>query len=187
MKACPDQYEKLMLDVHNELSPREQAEWQAHLAHCLGCRTEHSAMKKMLRDVCDQIPAATLAPDRADSMTRNILTLTAKPSGGWWRKWLGRATPRWIPALATASVCLIMLTWFGYTVIKPTGVTNTGGVITAQIPKEDLEIINNLYLLKEMDALNKLVQAVDFYEYGPPKPHDLLEGAGPRKQAKGYV
>ena len=91
--------------------------------------------------------------------------------------------------MAMASVFLFFFAWFGYNALKPGAPSSmTASIpVAEEISSEDLEVLSNLDLLKEMDDLNKLVEAVDFHDYGPPKPVDNMKKRTQNSMMQRYV
>ena len=74
-----------------------------------------------------------------------------------------RLSQRLIPALTTACLLLIIMSWFGLKEFRKFGILSTSPQTTfeEQINRNDLEVVKNLEFLKEMEDVEKLVKHLD--------------------------
>lgn len=172
MKCCPEYEEMLVLDAHGELGSNARGGWEAHLRECRACREELLRLTGMLGEVRETLrhPAVTQAD--SENVVRSVraeLSGEKKATGGW-REFLFANPRRLMPAMASLCVVVIALYLFGLrTVEGPTRVqTESDSKPWAELKTEDLEIIKNMDLLREMDWVQRLVQNLDESDDGPP-------------------
>ena len=90
--------------------------------------------------------------------------LTHNPGLPWWQKYLDFRPPRFMPTAAMAIVLIITVGVIGYVNqsrnngLPPVSVNQNEELMLSD---KDLEILNNLELLKEMDSIQKLSRVVD--------------------------
>ena len=162
MKACPDRQEILCLDVHGELSPEMHLGLQKHLESCAGCREERSRLLKMLQRVREAIPTPGLPSEAANRFcwaVKNDMNGLEGKRGG--RSWL--SPKRLLPALSGVALLVMAVGWFTMKGLHgPPMVSKSSNLLHEDnVMAKDLDLIKNLKLLEEMDALQKLVQVVD--------------------------
>ncbi len=90
--------------------------------------------------------------------------LSDKPGLPWWQKYLDFMPSRFIPAAAMAAVMLITVAVIGYVNQSKTGAIPPVARYQNEefmLSDKNLEILDNLELLKEMDAIQKLSRVVD--------------------------
>ncbi|GBC62866.1 hypothetical protein DENIS_3850 [Desulfonema ishimotonii] len=184
MKPCPEYRKILWLDVYGELASRDRLRWEHHLETCPACREERAKTLRLIYSARQTAPAPEIPARQTEAMTRSIMAALdrqTKKSG-----WLNRPA-RLIPSLVAA--CLIMVVagtigWFG-TAKSP--FFHTGSQTISRLsPDEklllkDFEVISNLELLEEFEALEKLVEAVDPAEYGVLSPGKINVAGAERR------
>ena len=177
MQACRDQNETLMLDVLGELNdPRQRRDWEGHLEACGGCRRERARLLALLGRVKRAGMAPELSAEQADAMAKTV---------GWRlrneriaaRRENGRRL-RLVPALA-AACAIVVVVLGGYRLQQHLGGAGSETEMTAELmPPEDLEIIKNLDLLRDMDTIEKLLHVVDVPDNGTGTEPDAPETQG---------
>lgn len=164
MKTCSDYQEMLLLDVYGELNPLERYAWEKHLGACEHCRKEKEDLVRLLQTIRTALPTPTLSPDKIAEHVRSIhRKLREEADLPWWRKLGFRLPQRLIPALTTACLLLIIVSWFGLKEFKKFDILSTSHqtISEEQINRNDLEVIENLDFLKEMGDVEKLVKHLD--------------------------
>ncbi len=159
MKHCSDKQETLWLDVYGELTQKERPDWEKHLKTCRGCSLEREVLLRLLENVKETLPAASLSHKDVKELQNAIF---GKLRGNTDKKWLrkpfigGYVKP--IHALAACCLLIVAFGWFGLKGLQPTTAVRTvsdRGVEEHLIAK-DLDLLENLELLEEMDTLEKL-------------------------------
>ena len=164
MESCSDYQEILWLDVYRELNSAERQAWDTHLSSCESCQKEKAQLLKLLETVKAAMPLPTLSPDKIAEHVRSIQwKLKEEANLPWWRKMRFRLPQRLIPALTTACLLLIIMSWFGLKEFRKFGLLSTSSQTTSeeQINRNDLEVVKNLDFLKEMEDVEKLVKHLD--------------------------
>jgi DNA gyrase/topoisomerase IV subunit A len=168
MASCHNQKENLVLYVYGELDSNSGKEIEDHLAKCKSCRHEHQQLLSLLGNIKEVVSSPELSPKQVNSLVANIKwQLNDRRKEKWWRRYLDFRPARMITAIAAACILIIVAGIIGY--VKNTD-TNEFQPVAGQQNKgvmlsdTDLEIIKNLEFLKEMDAIQKLSQVVDFNE-----------------------
>ena len=164
MKPCSDYQETLLLDVYGELKPAERRAWENHLGTCEHCRKEKEQLLRLLQTIKTALPTPTLSPDKIVEHVREIQgKLREEANLPWWRKMRFRLPQPLIPALTTACVLLIIISWFGLKEFRKFGILSISPQTTSeeQINRNDLEVVENLDFLKEMGEVEKLVKHLD--------------------------
>jgi len=164
MKPCANHRETLMLDIFGELGPEARPVWEEHLKTCEACRRERLRMKGLVGNLKDAMGPPTLS-DR--QVSEGVLAVRMKlmdaRKAPWWRRVLNVRPAMLVPA--AVAFCALFL---AITMVDMGSLLNSVGIRTAshpnimeQIRSEDLEVIKNLDLLREMESLGKLVHVVD--------------------------
>ena len=164
MQACEHLKENLTLYVYGELDPAAGQKVENHLETCEGCRQEHERLSTILTRVKEASMSPQLSPLEARAMATEISrTLKAGTRRTWWRQYLEFMPSRLIPAAAMAGAVIITVAVAGYL-----NLNKTSGIAPVSLNQneelmlsdKDLEILDNLELLKEMDAIQKLSRVV---------------------------
>ena len=174
MQACRNQNEILMLDALGELNdPRMRREWENHLKICDGCRRERASMLAILGRVKDAGMPPELSDRQADAMAKTI----------GWKLRNERIKPfresprrfRFMPVLAAA--CTVIAVVLGaYRLQQHLSVPGNEMEMSADLMlPEDLEVIKNYDLLKDMDTIEKLIHVVDIPDNGHGTEEDAPE------------
>ena len=164
MQACEHLKENLTLYVYGELDPAAGREVEIHLESCEGCRNEHARLSTVLAKVKEASLSPQLSPMEARAMAAEISrTLKAGRRRTGWRQYLEFMPSRLIPRAAMACGLVITVAVIGYLNLNKT--PGTAPVSMNQneeimLSDKDLEILDNLELLKEMDAIQKLSRVV---------------------------
>jgi hypothetical protein len=164
MQACEHLKENLTLYVYGELDPAAGREVEIHLESCEGCRNEHARLSTVLAKVKEASMSPQLSPMEARAMAAEISrTLKAGRRRTGWRQYLEFLPSRLVPSAAIACALVITVAVIGYLNLNKT--PGTAPVSLNQneeimLSDKDLEILDNLELLKEMDAIQKLSRVV---------------------------
>jgi hypothetical protein len=164
MKPCSDYQEILLLDVYGELNPAERRTWENHLGSCEHCRKEKEQLGQLLQIIKTALPAPTLSPDKSAEQVRSIQEKFRQEADlPWWRKVDFFLPQRLIPALTTACLLLIIVSWFGLKEFRKFGLLTPSSqtIPEEQINRDDLDVVANLDFLKEMDDVEKIVKHLD--------------------------
>ena len=187
MNTCHDQKTNLLLDVYGELDEEARAGLNHHLETCDDCRQERQQILSMLRKVKTTMDPPELSAAEARILTDNI---KLKLKNGhkikqWWQDSISQPM-RFIPALAATCILIFIVGIIGYSKLKDGTEFNVSTIIQAeQLTEKDLEIIRNLDLLKEMDAIQKLVRVVDNNHNIQPSEENNHETRGMRQNIYG--
>ncbi len=188
MEACHSQKKNLVLYAHGELDPNSGKEIENHLARCKDCRSEYQQLSSLLGNIKKTISSPELSPKQVNSLVTNIKwKLKDRKNETWWQRYLDFKPAHMIPAVATACILIIVAGIIGY--VKNTETNEFQPVAGRQNEGEmlsdtDLEIIKNLEFLKEMDAIQKLSQVVDFN--GDKNPQGELDNETRGMRQDGY-
>jgi hypothetical protein len=164
MQACEHLIENLTLYVYGELDPVTGQEVANHLENCEGCRQEHERLSTILVKVKEASVSPQLSPLEARAMAADISRkLTAGRRRTWWRQYLEFMPSRWIPAAAMAGALVMTVAVVGYLKLNETpslAPVSLNQNEELMLGDKDIEILDNLELLKEMDAIQKLSRVV---------------------------
>ena len=185
MQACEHLKEKLTLYVYGELDSVAGGHVADHLKNCEGCRNEY----RRLSSVLDRVREASVSPQlsalesraMAAEISRKLKTGTRRR---WWQHYLAFLPTRLVPAVAMAGALIITVAVIGYLNLDRTASTKTASQNQNEelmLSDTDLEILDNLELLKEMDAIQKLTQVVNPDGESEPLP-DLDNGTRGMRQ-----
>jgi anti-sigma factor RsiW len=163
MQACEHLIENLTLYVYGELDPVTGREVANHLENCEGCRQEHERLSTILVKVKEASVSPQLSPLEARAMATDISRKLKAGRRTWWRQYLNFMPSRLIPAAAMAGALIITVAVVGYL-----NLNKTPGIAPVSLNQneelmlsdKDLEILDNLELLKEMDAIQKLSRVI---------------------------
>ena len=170
MSACQDQKSSIMLDVYGELNAEARAHLQQHLEICEGCRNEKRHLQEVIGKTRATMEPPELSASEAKRMTNAITwKLNEDRRLKWWSPIFAYRPSRLIPALAAAGILIAFAGIIGYNTFTADHQYNsTAGLQAEELSPQDLEIIQNLDLLRDMEAIQKLVQAVDPSSTNPP-------------------
>lgn len=177
MKSCSRYQERVWMDIHGELESEFHSDLEKHMETCTECSHEHEDLKLFVKKVKSAVPSPVLSTEEKRTMSRAIMQeLRKEQEMPAWRKWIQYPSGIRIPALVTACLVLIIFGWFGTQEHKADGPVKTASNLNLedQLIIKDFNVINNLELLEEMDALEKLVNVVDQREYGVILNHRIL-------------
>ena len=163
MNACEDQKSTIMLYVYGELGAEERQRLEQHLEICEGCRKEKLHMLGMIRRIKTTMESPELSATEAKEMTNTITwKLNRTPNLKWWSPIFAYRLSRVIPALAATITLIVIASIIGYnTFTADNQFPPTASIQPEQLSAQEMEIIQNLDLLRDMETLQKLVQAVD--------------------------
>jgi hypothetical protein len=165
MEACEHLKENLTLYVHGALDPDTGQEVKDHLELCAGCRHEWQRLSSMLEKLKEISDKPELSTTEVKSLVVDITRkLNLKQKQPWWRQYPDFRSWRLIPAVATACILIITIAIIGYV-----NLNETNGIAPVSLNQneelmlsdKDLELLDNLELLREMDAIQKLSRVVD--------------------------
>jgi hypothetical protein len=164
MHPCEHLNEKITSYIYGELDPAGCREIEGHLKTCEACRQEHRRLASILAKVRETRVKPKLSANDARLMAADIYRkLADNRARPWWRQYLDFMPPRFMPAAAMAAVLMITVVVIGYVNqsrnngLPPVSV-NQNEVL--MLSDKDLEILDNLELLKEMDSIQKLSRVV---------------------------
>ena len=166
MEACNHQKQNLVLYAHGELDAAAGKKVESHLAMCEPCRTEWQRLLALLEKLRKSASSLELSSREIKSLVANVKEeLNKRQKERWWQR-LGEYGPsRMIPVLAMASILIVSLGIFSYVNLSDTSKLPVSSMTQNEelmLSDRDLEIVNNLEFLKELDAIQKLSQVVDF-------------------------
>jgi anti-sigma factor RsiW len=172
MKSCPEYKEAVILDAHGELDSSARAVWETHLQTCRACQEERLRLLKMLGGLKETLRHPAIPQGQSESLVKSVrvsLSREKKAAGGWRDLFSGRPL-RLMPAMASLCVLVIALSIFGLRSVQgPSRIqTESDSKPWGELKAEDLEIIRNMDLLREMDWVQRLVQAIDELDDGTP-------------------
>jgi len=157
--ACQDQKEKIILYTYNELDAKSGKEVEDHLKICEKCLNEQQRLLKIVEAIKDNAEVPELSPVEVKSLVTHIKKGYEKR---WWRH-LDLRPSRFVPAVAMACLVVITAGVIGYMKLNAPAevpmISRYQNEITMN--DRDLEMLSNMDLLKEMDALQKLSQVFD--------------------------
>jgi hypothetical protein len=178
MAPCPDRLEALWLDAYGELDMDQHLKLEKHMLGCEACREERQKMARLIQYVKENSPYSVFSPEENSARVRSIMRelRNEQRENGWGKKLFGRPW-KLIPALAAASIIIVAFSWFSLKDFK----NSSDQISTAlkpdqQLITEDLDVIENLELLEEMDALQKLVKFVDTRQYESSRIQKIRKG-----------
>jgi len=159
MNTCSDHKEKLMLDVHGELTAEDQIIWDRHLADCDACRQERQRLCALIQNAKEAGAVPPLSSEQEQHLSSSVQRIlrTEKPDTA--SKRLGW---RIAPALG-ACVIILFAGWFSLNDFRSSDTlsVNSGMVPEGQIIVTDEELLDNMELLQEMESLEQLVNLLD--------------------------
>ena len=169
-----------MLDIFGELNQDFKADWERHLKSCPDCRAEKNATTRALEITKTVLEAPVLEEYEAAAMRNRVIReLTSAPKSLRGRKRPFFFSRAFIPVLTSACVLLIVLGFMASKFLTgPEINTGTQLAITQEhlpvidtgtrlasyqehLQAEDIDIINNMDLLRNLDALDKLSKVID--------------------------
>jgi hypothetical protein len=164
MKPCANHRETLMLDIYGELGPEARPVWEEHLKTCEACRRERLRMQGLVGNLKSALATPNLSDRQVSEGVQAVrMKLMDARKTPWWRKVLNVRPAMLVPA--AVAFCALFL---AITMVDMEPLMNSVGIRTAshpdimeQMKSEDLEVIKNLDLLREMESLGKLVNVVD--------------------------
>jgi hypothetical protein len=162
--ACKDYHESLMLDVMGEPDPENRGHWDNHLHGCGSCRSERTRLMRLLEVMKKSAIPPELSETEVERFAQRITWTLRNEKIQAGLKQQPRATAvRRIPAMA--AFCLLLafgaVLWYraGDRFFQ-TGQTDEQRAEMA-LPKQDLDVIRNLDMLKDMETIRTLVQTID--------------------------
>ncbi len=162
--ACKDYHETLMLDVMGEPDPENRNRWENHLNGCGACRSERTRLSRLLEEMRKHANPPELSETAVDRFAQHISWTLRNENIRAGLKQQPRATVlRRIPAMA--ALCLLLA--FGAVLWYRAGdrffQSGQMGDQRAEmaLPKQDLDVIKNLDMLRDMETIRTLVQTID--------------------------
>jgi hypothetical protein len=180
MSACQDQKSSIMLDVYGDLNAEARAHLQQHLESCEGCRKEKRHLLELIGKTKATLEPPELSAAEAKRMTNAITwKLNHARRLKWWSPIFAYRPSRVIPALAAASILIVIASVIGYNTFTADHQYHSSASLQAeQLSPQDFEIIQNLDLLRDMEAIQKLVRAVDPSLTNPPADNSFDDTQG---------
>lgn len=188
MKICHYHKESIMLDVYDELGSEARRRLENHLATCEACRRKHRHLENMIADLKTTMQPAPLPTDEVARLAATVNSrLHKERSRKWWRPEITSYRPaQLIPALAAACIVIVIsAVWVYSSFFNTTEFQPTASIQEEQLMVNDLQIIKNLDLLKEMEAIQKLIRAVDKQPNGLPSGNINRDTQGMRHNVYG--
>jgi hypothetical protein len=158
----------LLLEIHGELDDRARPELEAHLRECRGCRNERERLSAFLQEIREAAEPPELSARETRAMVAAVRKRWKDRPVGWFERLRRGGRLRFIPIAAAASAALIVGFLAHRTFTLQGGFGDSVG--QQQVTQQDLEVIRHLDLLKDLDAIQKLVRVVD--ENGKAGPAD---------------
>jgi len=164
MMTCRDYHESLILDVFEELDPDSRKDWGNHLDGCGACRLERTRLFALLEEMKKRANPPELSETGVERFAQLISWQLRNESIQAGLKQPPHATVlRRIPAMAAFCLLLALgaVLWVrsGDRFFQP-GQTDEQRAEMA-LPKQDLDVIKNLDMLKDMETIQTLVQTID--------------------------
>jgi anti-sigma factor RsiW len=160
MEMCSRIKRNLLLDVHGALDERERAELEAHLTECRACRQEREKLLAMVKQVRKTSEPPELSQREADEMISAVRNkLREKPGGRFKKVFSGGHFPL-IP-IAAAACLAVAVSLLAYRMLPTRDGLREPAPQQYSVPRQDLEVVRNLDLLQNMEAIEKLVHIVD--------------------------
>jgi hypothetical protein len=187
MEACHDQRENILLYAYGELDSNSGKEVEKHLENCESCHNEYQRLSALLGKIRETVKSPVLSPQQVKSLVTNIKwKLKNRRRTEWWRRYLQMKPLRLVPAVSVACILIITAGIIGYVKMNETNglqpfADNQGEEL--MLSDGDLEIVNNLELLKELDAIQKLSRVVDLNNEPNPRRKVEPETRGMRQDA----
>lgn len=151
-----DTYRSKMLEyLDGDLAGAAQAELEAHLSHCPGCREELHGLQDTVALI-----ARMPAPDPPDAFwhqylreIRQKVAVKKRRSHLW--NWLASLPPRPVPALAVGSalIAAVFLTWTMWAERPPMPQLSSLAVTQQLAISQDLDLLREMDLLEAIDLL----------------------------------
>jgi hypothetical protein len=149
---CRPLEQDLILFHYGDLSGIELDTLQSHIKGCTGCTGYLAELAKLLPlTVKADEPPQTFWTDYNRELRRKLDDAAAKQS--WWQSLASFFQPRWLPALATAAVVVLVLT---FTLGKGFWPTKSNPQEEDNALIEALPVAENLEFFKAMDVLDDL-------------------------------
>jgi hypothetical protein len=163
MPACPDRNELLLLDVYKELDAVARPELDEHLKACVDCRVEKERLEAILGLVKEKMVSSPLTMMESAALVKGVQRKLASPHPTRrWQEFFKAKRALWLPAAATACLLVLLTTFVGYERFDMAERPVVPKLdISKQLPENDVEIIQNLDLLKNFNTLEKLSQVVN--------------------------
>lgn len=172
MGICSKIKRDLLLDIHGALDEQDRSDLEAHLRVCRDCRDEKKRLLKLLGEIRELSEVPELSAAQTEPMMACVRErLRAEPSTASKRFFSG-VPSRLIP-IAAAACLVIFVTLLAYRTWTPQNDISLPGHQEQHLTQQDMEIIRHLDLLRNMDAIQKLVHIVD--ENGRSIPGDDLD------------
>jgi hypothetical protein len=164
MMACKDYHESLILDVMGEPDPKNRNLLENHLDGCRACRTERTRLIRLLETMRNSANPPELSETEVDRFAQGISwRLKNQKIQAGLKQQPQTTVVRRIPAM----VALSLLLAFGAVLWYRAGDRFFQSVQTDEqraemtLPKQDLDVIRNLDMLKDMDTIQTLVRTID--------------------------
>jgi hypothetical protein len=164
MMACKDYHESLMLEVMGEPDPENRNHWEKHLDGCGACRSERTRLIRLFKEMRKIANPPEVPETGVERFAQHISWRLRNEKIQAGLKQQPRATVvRRIPAMVALCILLAFGTvlWYrgGDRFFQPRQTDEQRAEMT--LPKQDLDVIRNLDMLKDMETIQKLVQTID--------------------------
>ena len=167
MSACLDKEKTLLLDAYEELDPQELAAWEKHIQTCDGCLHEKNRIYKLLRDIKQSIDQPDFNSKMEKILAENITHKVRKKKEAGIKRKKKPGKILWpLPAMAAACIVVLVIGTYSFKIFQTASKNHyqEDSNLAEMISTEELEIISNLDMLKDMDSISKIVQLVDHSE-----------------------
>ena len=162
MSTCTDRNESLLLHLYGELGDVEHSELDEHLIICEDCRQEKERLETLIGLFKEESVPSPLTMAESTALVNGVnRKLTSRRFARDWFGFILNKRNLWLPAAATACLLIMLTTYIGYERFNISKNLVTPKLdISKQLPENEIEIIQNLDLLKNLDTLEKISQVV---------------------------
>jgi hypothetical protein len=162
--ACKEFHESLMLDLLGEPDPEKRKQWEKHLDGCGPCRLERTRLLRLIGKLKKSANPPELSETEVARFAQDISWKLSNEKLQAGLKQQPRATRlRRIPAMVALCILLAFGTLLWYRAgdhFFESGQVDDQRAEMA-LPKQDLDVIRNLDMLKDMETIRTLVQTID--------------------------
>jgi hypothetical protein len=167
MGMCSDIQRKLLLDIHGALDERDRAELKSHLTVCRDCRDERERLLVLHEKIKEVSKPPELSPASANAMVTAVHERLKGEPTGWLKKIFSKTHFPVVP-IAAAACAAVVVGLLAYRLLIPQSGFTVPPRQQPHYTEQDLEVIRHLDLLRNMDAIEKLVHIVDENGKGNP-------------------
>ena len=168
MSICIERKDKLLHDVYGEMTADEKTAWENHLVACKACRLEKEKLLKLLQVSKQSCLLPDLSPKEKQTLSDSIVRKLRVVKPDHWWGWIFMESSWLRTSLVVVCLLVLFLGWLG---LNNFNISNKASKISqfAQDEKiivSDEEFLENLEMLQEMEALEKLVNLLDIQNKG---------------------